>query len=71
MDLQHPVITRMERTGFPNMIAQSEHAGIDYYGTEILVGDNIINLPNGEMIHEDNLEDYLIEVLGFEFTTAI
>lgn len=71
MDLQHPIIAQIEKNGFPNMVAQPEHNGIDYYGTEILTGDTIINLPDGEMLHEDNLEDYLIEVLGFEFTTAI
>nr|WP_207203237.1 hypothetical protein [Peribacillus sp. TH27] len=53
------------------MVAQTEHGGIDYFGNEILVGDSIIiNKNNGEVFLENSLEDYLIEVLGFQFTTA-
>lgn len=65
----HPVIESIERTGYP-MVAQPDHWGTDYYGNEILEGDSIVQLPNGEVILEDNLEDYLIEVLSFEFTKA-
>lgn len=71
MGLQHPMITQIERTGYPNMMAQPEHAGSDFYGTEIFSNDDIINLPNGEMLHEDNLDDYLIEELSVEFDENI
>lgn len=58
-------------TGYSNLVAQTEHGGIDYFGNEILVGDSIIiNKNNGEVFLENSLEDYLIEVLGFQFTTA-
>jgi len=70
-DVEHPVITQIERTGYPNLVAQPEHAGIDVFGNEILVGDSIVVDPtNGETILEEHLEDYLIEWLGFEFKTA-
>ncbi|MBK5459249.1 YqaI family protein [Peribacillus butanolivorans] len=59
------------KTGYSNLVAQTEHGGIDYFGNEILVGDSIIiNKNNGEVFLENSLEDYLIEVLGFQFTTA-
>ncbi|MED4455938.1 YqaI family protein [Metabacillus fastidiosus] len=64
----HPVIESMERTGFPNMVAQPEHAGIDYFGTEILAGDDIVEF-DGEIILKDNLEEFLTEI-GFKFKTA-
>lgn len=67
----HPVVEQMERTGFPNMIQQPEHNGIDAMGSKILEGDSIvIDDENGEVVLEDNLEDYLIERLGFRYTTA-
>jgi hypothetical protein len=70
-DLEHPTVTEINKTGFVNMVAQSEHFGIDYFGNEILVGDSIIVDPvRNEIILEDSLEDYLIEVLGFQFKTA-
>ncbi|MDE3837901.1 hypothetical protein C0966_00565 [Bacillus methanolicus] len=67
----HPVIEQINRTGFPNMVAQPEHNGIDYFGTEILAGDEIvIDENNGEVVLKENLEDYLAEVYEFRFTTA-
>lgn len=69
--LEHPVTTRILRTGYPNMIAQAEHYGIDYFGDEILVDDDIIEDPNtGETVLKDNLERYLHEVYDFKFQTA-
>jgi hypothetical protein len=69
-DLEHPDITQVNQTGYLNLAAQPEHGGTDINGNEILVGDSIVLLPNGEMILEEDLEDYLIEQLGFVFTTA-
>jgi hypothetical protein len=68
--IEHPQITRTILTGYPNMTNRPEHAGMDLNGNEILVGDSVVLLPNGEMILEEDLEDYLIEELGFRFTTA-
>lgn len=65
----HPMIEQVLRTGFPNMVAQPEHAGIDYFGDEILDGDDIVEY-DGEIILKDNLERYLTEVMEFEFKTA-
>ncbi len=69
-DIEHPMITQIEKTGYPNMVAQPEHCGTDIMDSEILVGDTYIELPNGESLLESNLEDYLIEFLGFQFKTA-
>ena len=65
----HPVIERIEKTGYPNMIEQPEHAGIDYYGTEIIEGDDIVEY-DGEVVLKENLEKFLAE-MGFEFKTAM
>ncbi|MEA1855619.1 hypothetical protein U9M49_21385 [Cytobacillus sp. OWB-43] len=67
--MEHPEVTQLRRTGYPNMIAQPEHAGIDYFGKEILEGDEIVEY-DGEIILEGNLQRYLCEVLGFEFKSA-
>lgn len=67
--MEHPEVTQLRRTGYPNMIAQPEHAGIDYFGNEILEGDEIVEY-DGEIILEGNLQRYLCEVLGFEFKSA-
>lgn len=65
----HPVIEQVERTGYPNLVSQPEHNGTDYFGDEILEGDDII-MDGEEMILKDNLEAYLSDVYGLEFTTA-
>jgi hypothetical protein len=69
-DLEHPDITRVNKTGYPNLVSQPEHWGDDAFGDEILMGDSYIELPNGEVLLEDNLEDYLIENMGWVFKTA-
>ena len=70
-DLEHPDITQANKTGYPNVVAQPEHFGSDYFGNEVLIGDSVVIDPsNGEMILEDSLEDYLMEVKGFQFKTA-
>jgi hypothetical protein len=69
-EMDHPVIEQIQKTGYPKMKPQHDHWGVDVNGNEILVGDNIVRLPNGEIILEDALEDYLIETLGFEYEKA-
>ncbi|OIK13560.1 hypothetical protein BIV60_13775 [Bacillus sp. MUM 116] len=69
-DLEHPLITRVNRIGYANVVAQPEHFGTDVMGNEIVIGDSYIVLPNGELLLESNLEDYLIEKLNWEFKTA-
>lgn len=68
--MDHPMVMQIEKTGYPNIVSQPEFAGTDVNGNEVFEGDSIVLLPNGEMILEDDLEDYLIEELGFRFTTA-
>jgi hypothetical protein len=63
------MINQIERSGYPNMVEQPEHVGIDYFGDETLDGDDIVEY-DGEIILRDNLERYLTEVMGFEFKTA-
>jgi hypothetical protein len=68
MGLQRPMITRIEKTGYPNVVEQAEHWGDDYFGDEILEGDEVVEF-DGEVILKDNLEKFLDE-LGFVFKTA-
>jgi len=71
MHLEHPDITQVNRTGYVNMVAQPEYAGVDYFGTEILIGDEIVTDDNtGEVVLKEDLEKYLEKEYGFKFTTA-
>lgn len=63
----HPEIESHEKTGLP---AGSQHEGTDVMDSEIFKGDPVVVLPNGERLLEENLEDYLIERLGWRYTTA-
>jgi hypothetical protein len=65
----HPIVESLERTGLPNAIAQEECNGLDYFGNEILEGDEIV-IDGEEVVLKDNLEDYLADVYGIEFTMA-
>lgn len=69
MDLQHPMITKIEKTGYPNLMEQPEHCGSDFFGDEILEGDTIVEY-DGELILKENLERFLSEELGFRFKVA-
>ncbi|WP_258832843.1 YqaI family protein [Peribacillus frigoritolerans] len=70
-NLEHPEVTEIQKNGYKNLVAQPEHFGTDYFGNEVLRGDSVVIDPsNGEMILEDCLEDYLIEMKGFQFKTA-
>jgi hypothetical protein len=67
MSLEHPSITQANKTGYANVVSQPEHAGRDFFGNELLVGDDVVEF-DGEMVHRDNLYEFL-EALGFEFKT--
>ncbi|WP_044736610.1 YqaI family protein [Geobacillus kaustophilus] len=43
---------------------ESSHWGIDACGDEILYGDIIYEFPDGEVVLEENIRQYLIQVLG-------
>ncbi|WP_378210047.1 YqaI family protein [Anoxybacteroides rupiense] len=62
-DLEHPAITRTLRTGYPEPI-ESDHWGVDACGDEILYGDAIYEFPDGEIVLEENIFEYLSQVLG-------
>nr|WP_255572238.1 hypothetical protein [Anoxybacillus sp. ST70] len=51
------------RTGYPEPI-QSEHWGVDACGDEIFYNDVIYEFPDGEVVLEENIWQYLIENLG-------
>jgi Hypothetical protein Yqai len=69
--MEHPEITQINRTGYPSMVDQSEHAGVDYFGTELLAGDDIVEDPaTGEVVLKEDLEKYLKEVYEFKFSEA-
>jgi hypothetical protein len=61
--LEHPEISRTLRTGYPKPI-QTDHWGVDACGDEILYGDTIYEFPDGEIVLEENIREYLTEVLG-------
>lgn len=74
--MEHPMISEMNQfgylkdlQGFGNVVKQPECAGIDYYGNEILEGDQIaIDKDNfHEIILAENLERYLVERVHFVF----
>lgn len=65
MDLQHPDITKIRKTGYtkPEKIVKEEL--YDFYGREIGSGDMYYKLGL-EVIREDNLEQYLQDEYGMK-----
>lgn len=68
-DIEHPMITQIEKTGYPNLMAQPEHAGFDFFSDQIIAGDDIVEI-DGETILSENLERFLSEKYDAKFTTA-
>ncbi|MBK5446196.1 MULTISPECIES: hypothetical protein [unclassified Peribacillus] len=65
-EIKHPKISQTLKIGFLSFKAQPEHAGIDYYGHGILLGDSIVMDPStGEVVLKVNLDSYLSEVYVF------
>ncbi|MGG3663186.1 YqaI family protein [Bacillus gobiensis] len=69
MNIEHPDITRVNRTGYTDMFAQEEHRGIDFFGNEIVAGEDVVIDEDGEMVMKDDLEKFLAEKYGFKFQT--
>jgi hypothetical protein len=67
-DLEHPVISEVNRKGYINVLNQPECCGIDVFGDEVLSGDSIV-FDGDEIILMDNLERYLSENYDFKFQT--
>ncbi|MGE7121832.1 YqaI family protein [Peribacillus sp. NPDC046944] len=69
--MDHPLVTQIERTGYPYAVGSEEAIGVDYFGNEVWPGDDYFEDPqNGEIVMQENLQDYMSEVYGFEFKTA-
>jgi Hypothetical protein Yqai len=43
---------------------ENSHWGVDACGDEILYGDVIYEFPDGEIVLEENIREYLTENLG-------
>lgn len=61
MDIQHPVVTKLRKEGLPD----AEAVAVDYFGTEVFQGEYYFRFE-GEIVHEDDLEEFLYEVLGIQ-----
>jgi hypothetical protein len=68
-DLEHPVVSEVNRKGYINVLNQQECGGIDVYGDEVLSGDSVV-YDGDVMILADNLERYLSENYDFTFRTV-
>ncbi|UFT98127.1 hypothetical protein KO561_13035 [Radiobacillus kanasensis] len=69
--IEHPDVTRARVTGYPRKEKTRKPkptGAIDFFGDDVMEGDSIIVTDNNEIILEENLEDYLIEQMGFRFT---
>lgn len=72
--IEHPAISRTLRTGYPtNAFAQPECCGTDFFDSEILEGDVIVEYEGETALMEnledkENLEKFLAH-FGFEFKT--
>lgn len=51
------------------MEASIEHYGCDFFGDEILYGDEIVVTQDGELVLKCNLDRYLNETQGYYFKT--
>jgi len=50
---------------------QPEHFGVDHFGGELVIGDDIAEDPNtGALVQQRDLQKYLSEAYGFKFYTA-
>jgi hypothetical protein len=68
MSLEHPAISEMNRKGFLGASDKPESCGTDFFGFEILAGDEVV-VWEGEIVLKEHLEDFL-KAAGFEFKIA-
>jgi len=64
-NLEHPHITEMNRKGVLNALNQPECQGLDFFGNELVEGDDVVEY-DGEIVLRDNLMEFL-EAIGFTF----
>ncbi|KYC74093.1 hypothetical protein NST30_06320 [Bacillus sp. FSL K6-3846] len=67
--MDHPIITQIERTGYPASVPKDDEKVRDFYGEEVSLAheDYVFDKNQGEIIFIDNLPRYLKEELEFEF----
>lgn len=68
LDLEHHLITKMNRDGFLNVFRQPEFMGFDVFGDPINPGDDVV-FDGDDVILQDNLEKYLAKYYDFKFQT--
>jgi len=71
-NLEHPSITKANRTGYTTINIQPEHFAIDAMGNEIFRYENYIELGNGDRIVPEGQVaiEYLIEHMGGVYKIA-
>lgn len=74
--MEHPDITRAELTGYPvqdERYAETveDHPIEDFFGSEIQEGDKYFKDGAGRTVLEENIDDYLIEVVGVTFYRSL
>lgn len=57
--MEHPVVRWLRKEGLPD----AEVVAVDYFETEIFEGEYYFDFED-EIVHEDDLERFLYEVLG-------
>jgi hypothetical protein len=66
--VDHPLIERTMRTGYPFPIDDDTH-GRDYWGNEIVRGEDVVEI-DGDLVLQSDLQKYLSEVYHAKFYTA-
>ena len=71
--IEHPAITKANMTGYANALSQPECEGVDFFGSELFPGDDVV-IYEGEMALRENLDDRgnlekFLYHFGFEFKT--
>jgi hypothetical protein len=66
--MDHPLIERTLRTGYPYPIDEAHH-GTDFWGNEIVRGEDVVEI-DGDLVLQDDLQQYLSEVKDAKFYTA-
>ncbi|QPC47135.1 YqaI family protein [Mangrovibacillus cuniculi] len=70
--MDHPVVKNLESIGHASLEDfKNESVGNDYFGNEIMFGDEIVLDPmTGGTVLRESLSEYLEEQYGFAFREA-
>lgn len=71
MGLEHPVITQINKMGYPYGY-ENDYKGTDSLGNEIYEGDRVLVLNDEYFVEEELFEETkeVLEMLGAEYQTA-